>query len=106
MIKQCQLCPWRVDADPHRIPNGYSVDKHKDLSATIAAGTISLRGGSPMMACHHSAHEEEFPCAGWLNNQVGPGNNLGLRMQLIAGQIDEFKVDGEQHATLEDTLPA
>ena len=34
---QCAKCPWRVDVDPHEIPNGYSVDKHAALASTIAA---------------------------------------------------------------------
>lgn len=33
---QCAKCPWRVDVDPHDIPNGYCEVKHRALESTIA----------------------------------------------------------------------
>lgn len=109
MRKQCEFCPWRVDVDPFDIPDGYSMEKHKDLDSTIASGTRSLRGAVVIMACHHSAVGDELPCVGWLANQLGPGNNLGLRMLAMTGKVPggaNFELVGEQHETLEDTLPA
>jgi hypothetical protein len=55
------------------------------------------------MACHET-HEE--PCVGWLAHQLGPGNNLGLRLAVSRGQISaDVVVDGDQHPNFESTLP-
>lgn len=100
---QCDKCPWRVETDPHDIPNGYSEDKHKALCGTIAVpGAVNL-GTLHIMACHetHDAH-----CIGWLINQVGNGNNIGLRLQMRDCQnAKKIRLRGEQHQTFEDTLP-
>lgn len=102
-VVQCEKCPWRVDTNPYDIPNGYSLDKHRDLRSTIAnPSEITLESRSAM-ACHetHDAH-----CIGWLVNQLGRGNNIGLRLQMLGcknrGQI---KTIGEQHPDFESTLP-
>lgn len=105
--KQCKKCPWRKDVDPNDIPNGYSRDKHAALKCTIAepGGLRSMSGGS-MMACHETAVGAEKPCVGWLVNQLGPGNNIGLRLRVMTGQIDgNVETVGEQHERFEDTLP-
>lgn len=55
------------------------------------------------MACHeiHDAH-----CIGWLMNQLGSGNNIGLRIQMISCEnAGKIRLKGEQHATFEETLP-
>lgn len=103
---QCAKCPWRVDVDPNTIPNGYDVAKHCALEKTIAKendfsflATKELR----VMACHetHDAH-----CIGWLMNQVGPGNNIGLRLSMRdCTNADQIKTIGEQHERFEDTIP-
>ncbi len=75
---QCHACPWLKSTDPHNIPNGYCETKHAALISTIAEpGSLHDTGRS--MACHesHSAH-----CIGWLVNQIGPGNNIPLRMRM------------------------
>lgn len=104
--KQCAKCPWRKDVNPHDIPNGYDVEKHHALESTIAKqGDLSClaSGNMRVMACHetHDAH-----CIGWLMNQLGAGNNIGLRIKMMScangGQI---KLAGEQHEAFEDTLP-
>lgn len=103
--RQCDKCPWKVSTDPLEIPNGYSQDAHKRLSGTIAEpGT--LNPSSSAMACHESNPGKESYCIGWLNHQLGPGNNLALRMGVIGGKIDaNFELDGPQHQCFEDTLP-
>lgn len=58
------------------------------------------------MACHYSKPGEETFCAGWLHNQLGVGNNIGLRLQAIGGHVPVPVVDGVQHQRFEDTLPA
>lgn len=102
--KQCAKCPWRKDVDPHDIPNGYCEVKHANLKSTIAEpGSLPTGGPMHVMACHetHDAH-----CVGWLANQLGPGNNIGLRLMVRScDNIKDVKLAGEQHETFEDTLP-
>lgn len=101
--KQCAKCPWRVDVDPFDIPNGYCPTKHAALEKTIAKDPISSISGTAAMACHemHDAH-----CVGWLVNQIGPGNNIGLRMRMMTCEnARNIKLVGEQHERFEDTLP-
>ncbi len=104
--KQCAKCPWRKDVDPFDIPNGYDVEKHRNLSSTIAKdGDLSclLAGKLSIMSCHE---EHEAHCIGWLVNQAGRGNNLGLRMSLMSCEnAKEIKTFGDQHERFEDTLP-
>ena len=103
---QCAKCPWRVDVDPHDIPNGYCEKKHAALKSTIAPeNVLSLLGRSVLhvMACHetHDAH-----CIGWVNHQVGVGNNIGLRIAMRNCENGHaIKLVGEQHERFEDTLP-
>lgn len=105
--KQCKTCPWKVGNDPHDIPNGYSEVMHRNLKNTIS-NPGEIRIGKPVnaMACHHSEVGNEQYCIGWLINQMGPGNNIGLRIKMI--QCENFKdveVYGEQYQTFEQTLP-
>lgn len=103
--QQCAKCPWRVGVNPHQIPNGYSVEKHKALACTIArpADLGSIRGEARVMACHET---DDAHCVGWLAHQLGPGNNLGLRMQMLSCEnAGDIKLIGEQHERFEDTLP-
>ena len=102
-VRQCAKCPWKVSTDPRDIPNGYCEEKHAALASTIAEpGRLDL-SALPVMACHesHDAH-----CIGWLVNQLGPGNNIALRIKMMSCQnAKHIKLDGEQHKTFEDTLP-
>lgn len=103
--KQCKKCPWKVDVDPNDIPNGYSVEKHRAL-----AGTIAKPNDSPfvrelrVMACHESKTGKEIPCVGWVANQIGPGNNIALRLRVMSGAVAVPITVGEQHDRFEDTL--
>jgi hypothetical protein len=100
---QCKKCPWLVGVDPHDIPNGYSEAKHRGLRSTIANYPFESIRQSSVMACHETG---DAHCVGWLMNQLGPGNNIGLRLRMMhcenAGAI---KLRGPQHETFEDTLP-
>lgn len=104
-IVQCKSCPWRVDCVPDRdIPN-YVPGMHVNLDKTIKSGIDTMfRKVRHVMACHYSKPGEEFPCAGWLHNQIGPGNNLGVRISVMAGKMPVPMVDGEQYETFEETL--
>lgn len=104
-VNQCKSCPWRVDCVPIRdIPN-YVPDMHCNLDKTIQSGLGTLfQTERHIMACHYSKPGEEFPCAGWLHNQIGPGNNLGVRLLVMTGKMSPPVVDGPQHETFEETL--
>lgn len=105
---QCAKCPWRVDVDPHDIPNGYSEEKHKNLKSTIAdpdqCPLEALREGEMhIMACHET---QDSHCLGWLANQLNQGNNIPLRLQMMScSNLKDVHLIGEQHETFEDTLP-
>ena len=103
-MKQCKKCPWRVDVNPHDIPNGYCEKKHAALDKTIAR---RINVGQPLniMACHESPIGKEKPCAGWLHNQIGAGNNIGARMWAMRNLKAPIELIGEQHECFEDTLP-
>lgn len=100
---QCIKCPWRVETDPREIPNGYDVEKHRALERTIAKPSDGLFGPANVMACHeaHDAH-----CIGWLVNQLGTGNNIGMRIRMMScANADKIRLRGKQHERFEDTLP-
>jgi len=102
--QQCTKCPWRKHVSPRDIPNGYSETKHRALQSTIAHDPpSSILNPTHAMACHesHDAH-----CVGWIVNQMGPGNNIGLRIRLAScANVGESRLAGEQHATFTETLP-
>lgn len=106
-VVQCKSCPWRVDCVPDAdIPN-YNPELHRGLHDTIRSGIETLfQGAARGMACHYSKPGAEFPCAGWLHHQLGPGNNISVRMQVMTGKLPAPEVDGKQHETFEATLPS
>lgn len=106
VVKQCKSCPWRVDCVPDEdIPN-YRLDLAEGLTRTIQSGLPTLFATERrLMGCHYSKPGEEFPCAGWLHNQIGVGNNLGVRLSVMTGRMPVPEVDGPQHERYEDTLP-
>tara|TARA_R100001086_G_scaffold245787_3_gene177157 strand:+ start:2090 stop:2404 length:315 start_codon:yes stop_codon:yes gene_type:complete len=100
--RQCSKCPWKVSTDPHDIPDGYSVEKHRKLAGTVREGLASLDGPLRIMACHETSRT---PCVGWLDNQLA-NNNLGVRLAVCRGQLAaDYELDGPQHPTIEATLP-
>lgn len=107
--KQCAKCPWRKNVNPHDIPNGYCETKHRALESTIARPGIAAIVDaitSPeirIMACHetHDSH-----CIGWLVNQIGPGKNIALRIQMAGCEnVKQIRTIGAQHERFEETLP-
>ncbi len=104
-LNQCAKCPWKVSTDPHDIPHGYSEELHRGLACTIAEpGSLASTGRA--MSCHEHPPTDEAHCVGWLMHQLGPGNNIALRIQMMRCEnIGLVKLDGEQHQSLEDTLP-
>jgi hypothetical protein len=107
--KQCKKCPWKKSTNPRDIPDGYCEVRHAKLERTIARpGEISFGGGGGIrvMACHETPPGAEKACVGWLVNQLGPGNNIALRLAVISGVVDaDVQPVGRQHERFEDTLP-
>jgi hypothetical protein len=105
--RQCKKCPWRVSTNPHDIPDGYCELKHKNLKSTIATpGEIRFDKKLDVMACHESEPGKPDYCVGWLHNQLGVGNNIGLRLQMMrCDNVGDIKVFAKQHQRFEDTLP-
>lgn len=104
--KQCAKCPWKVSTNPFDIPDGYCEVKHANLKETIAEEGVINLGQSKAMACHHSDGNDEMYCVGWLNHQLGIGNNIGLRIKMTnCANAKDIKTYGKQHETFEDTLP-
>jgi len=104
-VVQCKSCPWRIDCVPDRdIPN-YAPELHVGLDKTIRSGLETMfQKERHIMACHYSKPGEEFPCAGWLANQLGSGNNIGVRLSVMTGSMSTPEIDGPQHETFEETL--
>lgn len=103
---QCAKCPWRKAVDPYTIPNGYDLEKHRALQRTIAPlddPCATLGGTLHIMACHET---DAAHCIGWLWQQVGPGNNVALRLLMRScTNGHKLRLRGEQHATFDATLP-
>lgn len=106
---QCAACPWKRSVVPERdIPGGYCEAKHEGLRSTIAEpGSVAgLQGGElRVMACHESPVGDEYPCVGWVLNQLGPGNNIALRFMARDGCFKDMRTVGPQWDTFEQTLP-
>lgn len=104
-VNQCPKCPWRKDTDPFDIPN-YDPDLHREQLVKTIADPGSLRDTGRAMSCHEHDSAEGVHCVGWLVNQLGPGNNIPLRMAMRScTNARAIKVSGDQHERFEDTLP-
>ncbi len=104
--KQCAACPWKKGTKPARdIPGGYSEAKHCDLKSTIAEPGEFRAGALRAMACHESPPGREQECVGWVLHQLGPGNNIALRLAATDGRYRDLRTEGPQHTRFEDTLP-
>jgi hypothetical protein len=106
---QCKACPWRRDVVAARdIPGGYCESKHAALAGTIAEpGSLeSLSQPVRAMACHESPMGSEYECVGWVMHQLGPGNNIALRMLARDGRYAGYRTVGEQCESFEQTLKA
>lgn len=104
--RQCASCPWKKSTVPEKdIPDGYSKEKHAALKCTIADPEDLRIQGLRWFACHETNQGEEQPCVGWVMNQLGPGNNIALRIQAMDGRFRDFETVGPQHTRFEDTLP-
>ena len=104
-MKQCKACPWKRSTVAARdIPGGYCRNKHANLRNTIAEPGRFVPGPMRMMACHETPVGRESACVGWVAHQLGPGNNIGLRLLARDGRFNGIELDGEQCETFEETL--
>ena len=109
VTKQCANCPWLVGSDPLAIP-GYDIEMHRSLACTIAdqQDVVSQFNIEELkvMACHYSKPDNQHYCIGWLFNQLGPGNNIALRLKMMGYEnAKDIQVRGPQHEKFEDTFP-
>lgn len=106
-LNQCKACPWKKSTKPTEdIRGGYCETRHKGLAQTIAEpGSLAGLGRMHAMACHESPPGAEQACVGWVANQLGPGNNIALRLMARDGRYRNLKLDGPQLERFEDTLP-
>ncbi len=101
--RQCKACPWRKTTVPEEdIPGGYSAQRHRDLIACQADGFKGFGQPQRAMACHEFPPGAEQACVGWVINQIGPGNNIGLRMRALRGDYAGWEIDGEQYETVQE----
>ena len=109
---QCKKCPFKVSTNPHDIPDGYCEIKHQGMESTITdpedpVGEFYRTARElNVMACHHSTPTNTQHCVGWIANQIGPGNNIRLRLNLRSCEnARKIKTVGEQHENFKNTLP-
>lgn len=100
--KQCAGCPWKKSTDPYKDIPRYEPEKHKKL---VSTGSTSLLETS-IMACHESREGSEYACVGWLDYQLGPGNNIALRMMASRHKLGRLTLDGPQHESPEEMCAA
>lgn len=102
--RQCKTCPWRVENDPMDIPNGpkeAAVDLLSGWSTGLQLAPSRMGG----MGCHQSKMDEtDLPCVGWLAWELGPGNNIGLRVRVMRDpRLCNWELVGEQR-TLDELV--
>jgi len=86
------------------LTSGGSTKQPLAIGAELFQRLLSLAS----RACFHQViiPDEPSHCVGWLMNQLGPGNNIGLRMRMMSCEnAKKIRLRGEQHETFEDTLP-
>lgn len=104
-LTPCSTCPWRIDSvGGPAIPN-FSIEKARNLSNTVGRGD-DFR---PIMACHGSDEDEEYPCVGYLI--VEGWTNLRVRLAALDGRIPldkilERNVDLDLHPDFASMLEA
>ena len=102
--RQCDNCPWLKGSSTQSIPN-YSESQHHNLRDTIATDTRIETGDLRVMSCHKSQEPNNAHCIGWLHNQLGVGNNIGLRLMAMRCQnINEIALAGDQVDLFDDTF--
>lgn len=99
-----------MDADPADIPDGFNYETHRRLGADIQRTATRLGSNMElhMMACHDTPANtpREKPCIGWIANQMGPGNNIVLRLRAISDpKFGDIRTIGKQRTSYAEILP-
>lgn len=101
--QQCSTCPWKLGSTVSDIPN-YEESRHRGLDSTIA-DSLDWSDRTTNMSCHYAKDGEPRYCIGWLSHQLGPGNNIGLRLQMLnCENIGDLVLDGPQVDSFDDTF--
>jgi len=102
---QCATCPWRADVDPRDIPGGHGHVVPEKLAVHTPSGVESLAHDLRVATCHEAAIGAKLPCVGWLVHQLGPGNNLAVRVAVLRGSLDaNVRTIGEQRDLPQELL--
>lgn len=83
----CRNCPWRIDADPHKIP-GFDMGLAHGLAVACPDPTSLL--GPPLMACHESAEGEDWVCLGWATSGASR-DSIPLRLAMASGLVPYWR---------------
>lgn len=114
---QCAACPWKTSTVPERDIPTYDAEKHRGLAGTVAPvdGVAAadwfiarLSGAEPtrIFTCHETDATDPAHCVGWLANQLGPGSNVLVRMDMATcTNAHRLRTVGPQHPNFEATLP-
>lgn len=103
--RQCRRCPWKTSTG-RNIPNGFAHDARELVQRMVARSASLIDSHEIAQQCHETLDDDPLPCVGWLVNQLGPGNNLPLRLRVMLGQVDANVVTvGPQHRRIEDIVP-
>ena len=95
--KQCPNCPWKVSTTA--IPGGSCPNKDEKLDGFRQSGQ-SFGGSLQMMQCHDTQDDEPKACTGWVIHELGPGNNMGLRLKALAGGFEDLETVGPQRRSI------
>lgn len=105
--KQCANCPWKKSTKHEDIDRreGFDVEYYKSVRDDFVSrpGFIGMSQDHDNMGCHKHPDEDDVPCIGWLAHEVGPGNNIGLRLWLTQFENSwDIETVGEQHKSIYD----
>lgn len=81
--RPCGTCPWRVGADPARIP-GFDIDQARGLASTCPDSSSGMSG--PLMSCHVSHEGNDWVCLGWALSPASR-DSIPLRLAMSSGIV-------------------
>lgn len=101
-VRQCGSCPWRAAVVPARDVPDYAPGIYARMKASLRTGIESAGEETRIvMECHNGKRGANRACAGWMHHQLGVGNNIGVRLRVMAGHLPAPKIDGAQHEDLD-----
>jgi len=100
------LASWSTSASCRRSPAGRRISPTRAVGSADDSMCANRAGQTSQTRSRGAQRNCELPCVGWLVNQIGPGNNIGLRLAVLSGQVDaDVRTIGPQHSTFEETMP-